>query len=83
MARHEWRAHPFKLAFRHAAGQHQRLGAATERAKQRAHAHFVRSGRGEGFLADFGLSGPDIPERLGNVVDPADRQILYSLVPPI
>ena len=56
--------------------KHQRLGAAADRAVERAHAHFVRAGRRERFLADLGLSGPTVPERLGNFVGPADRQFL-------
>ena len=78
MARHERRAHAVELALRHAPGKHQRLGAAADRAEQRPHPHFVRGRRRERFLADIGLSGRAIPERLGRLVGPPDRHFTLS-----
>jgi hypothetical protein len=76
VAGHERGTHPFELALWHAAAQDERLGATAKRAIKGAYAHFVRRRGCKAFLAYFGMSGPAIPERLGNFGILANRQFL-------
>ena len=75
IAGHEGGAHALVFALGHAPGKHKCLGAAANGAVKRPYAHFARPWRWKSFLADFGLSARSIPERLGNFVGPAGRQV--------
>ena len=77
---HERRAHTSILALRYATAKHERLCAAAERAKQRAHADVLRSEGSEVLLADLGLSGANVPERPSDLIGPSCRQSLHSRV---
>ena len=54
----------------------QRFGAAADRAIKRPHAHLAVRQRWQPFLADFGASRRDIPERLGNLIGSAGRHFV-------
>ena len=63
LAAHVRPAHARILALRHAAGEHQRLGAAADGAKMGTHAHVVRPRR-DGLVTQLCHSRSDVPERL-------------------
>ena len=61
-ARHERRPHALVFARGHEAVANQPLGAAAERAEQRAHAHLAGRRRRDRLFAQLGPAGRDIPE---------------------
>ena len=73
--RHQRRAHPVIFALGHAAGLHQRLGAAADGAVQRADAQLASCGRRQGLLADFRTPRLHVPEAARDIVWPAATQL--------